>query len=324
MHSLRTLAILAIAGAIGAAVCPTSFGGEPERGAQLLADTGLYEPGSTSVVRADVVRFSPQYPLWSDGASKRRWLHLPPGTYIDASHPDAWEFPRGTKLWKEFAHGQRVETRLIERIEDGTWRYATYVWNAEGTQAARAPAAGIRALAVDAAPGGRYVVPGEADCRACHEGAAVPVLGIGALQLSPARDPLAPHGEPVRPGEATIAMLESRGWLRNLPSALRERGARIAAPSPEARAALGYLHGNCGHCHDPAGALDGLDLALAQRADPAAGSVRQALDSLLGRESRYRPAGATDARRIALDAGSASTVLLRLGATNPLARMPPL
>src|SRR5687767_4053533 len=66
-----------------------------------LADTGLYVPG-TLRVRADNQPFSPQYALWSDGASKRRWIHLPAGAFIDASRPDAWEFPAGTKLWKEF------------------------------------------------------------------------------------------------------------------------------------------------------------------------------------------------------------------------------
>ena len=38
--------------------------------------------------------FSPQYPLWSDGAHKRRWISSAAGTAIDASRPDAWEFPR--------------------------------------------------------------------------------------------------------------------------------------------------------------------------------------------------------------------------------------
>ncbi len=86
-------------------------------------------------VRADNIAFAPQYPLWSDGASKRRWIHLPPGTAIDASRADAWEFPLGTRLWKEFSYGRRVETRLIERLADGSWRFAAYVWNDEGTDA---------------------------------------------------------------------------------------------------------------------------------------------------------------------------------------------
>ena len=117
-----------------------------------LGETGLYVPGSNATVRSDNIAFSPQYPLWSDGTTKRRWLHIPPGTFIDASRPDAWEFPRGTKVWKEFSHGRRVETRLIERLADGSFRYSTYVWNEEGTQARLAPAEGIRALPVGDAP----------------------------------------------------------------------------------------------------------------------------------------------------------------------------
>ena len=40
---------------------------------------------------------------------------------------------------------------------------------------------------------GRWDIPSRADCGVCHESAAVPVLGLGALQLSPDRDPLAPR-----------------------------------------------------------------------------------------------------------------------------------
>src|SRR5688572_2153016 len=97
---------------------------------------------------AETIAFAPQYPLWSDGTSKRRWLELPPGTAIDAAKPDAWEFPRGTKLWKEFSYTQRIETRTLERLAGGTWRFETYVWNAEGTEAVPAPEDGIRALPV--------------------------------------------------------------------------------------------------------------------------------------------------------------------------------
>jgi len=76
-------------------------------------------------------------------------------------------------------------------ISDGSWRFATYVWNAKGDDARLAPGASIPDLAAPKAPGGRYPIPSREDCLACHEGAAVPVLGVSALQLSPDRDPLA-------------------------------------------------------------------------------------------------------------------------------------
>jgi len=219
---------------------------------QRLADTGLFLPGS-STVRPEHQLFSPQYPLWSDGATKRRWLSLPHGTFIDAARPDAWEFPRGTRLWKEFAFaGRKVETRFIERLPDGSWRFAAYVWNEAGSEAVLAPAAGFAALPVEQAPGGRYAIPAEADCRSCHEGAAVPVLGAGALQLSPDRDPLAPHAETPETAGIDLRDLIARGWLRYLPAQLLSHPPRIVTASAVERAALGYLHANCGrHCLHP-------------------------------------------------------------------------
>lgn len=267
------------------------------------------------------VRFSPQYPLWSDGAAKRRWLHIPAGRAIDASRPHAWQFPAGTKLWKEFSHGTRVETRFIERREGGDWRYATYVWNEDGTQATLAPERGA-VLAVRAAPGGRYVVPGQADCRACHEGAAVPVLGVSALQLSPDRDPLAPHAEPRAKDDADLRALVARGWLRRLPSALLENPPRIDARSAEERAALGYLHGNCGHCHNSDGAPPPVDLRLAHAGTR---SYAEVMRSLVGARSRYRAPSLPAASPLVAPGRPKSSVLLaRMASRNPYAQMPPL
>jgi hypothetical protein len=126
---------------------------------QHLSETGLYVKGSSTQIDPQNVAFSPQYPLWSDGTRKRRWIYLPPGATIDASKADAWEFPTGTRLWKEFALDRRVETRFIERLPDGAWRFAAYVWNEDGTDATLAPADGIAALPIKSAPHGAYAIP---------------------------------------------------------------------------------------------------------------------------------------------------------------------
>ncbi len=288
---------------------------------QRLADTGLYEPASRAV-RVDVIAFAPQYPLWSDGTRKRRWISLPPGRAIDASRVDAWEFPVGTRLWKEFGYGRAIETRMIERLADGSWRFASYVWNADGSDAVLAPEDGVVVPVADA-PGGRYAVPSRTDCLACHEGAAVPVLGFSALQLSPDRDPLAPHAEATARGQMNLSSLVAHGVLRNLPGSVLTSPPRIEAGSATARAALGYLHGNCGHCHNPAGALTGLELLLAQQAEPGARSVERTLQSLLGHSSRFRQQGSDATQRIAAGHGS-SVLTLRMKTDNLLARMPPL
>jgi hypothetical protein len=277
---------------------------------QRLADTGLDAPGNLS--------FTPQYPLWSDGATKRRWLHIPAGKWIDGSKPDEWKFPAGTKLWKEFSQGRRVETRMIERLEDGSWRFAAYVWNEQGTDATLAPEAGIAALAVKDAPGGKYTIPSEADCRACHEGAAVPVLGVGALQLSPDRDPLAPHAETRKPGDVDLRGLVERGWLRNVPE---QTMPKIAAETPVARAALGYLHANCGHCHNDNGSPPPVDLVLAQSASGSAGKV---LQSLLAAGTRFRARGTHASRALEPGKPEESMLVARMHSRNPQTQMPPL
>ena len=285
-----------------------------------LRDTGLYSE-ATHQPAPGVIEFAPQYPLWSDGAGKRRWIYLPPGSYIDASRADAWEFPRGTRLWKEFGHGGAIETRYIERGADGTWRFGSYVWNAQGDDAVLAPAAGLREIPAPRAPGGRYAIPAENDCRACHEGAPVPVLGFSALQLSDDRDEHAPHADGVA---VTLRTLAARGLLRNLPAELLAKAPRIAADDARERAALGYLHGNCGHCHNDDGPLAVLEMNLSLRAIEgfAANAVRR---TVVGVPSQLRSGGAPPGSpRISPGHVSASVIAQRMRSRDPLQQMPPL
>jgi len=287
---------------------------------QHLHETGLFAQTGTAVDSRNL-SFAPQYPLWSDGAHKRRWIYLPPGTAIDASRPDAWEFPAGTRLWKEFSLGRAIETRFIERLADGTWRFAAYVWNEAGTDATLAPDEGM-SLAVPEAPQGRYTIPAQDDCRACHEGAAVPVLGFSALQLSSDRDPLAPHAEPRT--ELGLGDLVERELIRNLPASLISNPPRIAATSAQERAALGYLHGNCAHCHNDSGAPAPVDLLLAQRVTEP-GSTERVLHSLIDGRVRFRGHGlGNDAPLIAPGNPQASVVVARMRSRNPSTQMPPI
>ena len=84
-----------------------------------LRETGLYSDWAAKTVDLGNLRYTPQYPLWSDGAVKPRSIQIPAGQFVDASDPDSWEFPVGTKLWKEFRiGGRRVETRYVERSHD--------------------------------------------------------------------------------------------------------------------------------------------------------------------------------------------------------------
>src|SRR4051794_23701405 len=66
-----------------------------------LIDSGLCSDAACMQISSDVLAYTPQFQLWSDGATKKRWIYLPPGTQIDTTDMDYWQFPVGTKIWKE-------------------------------------------------------------------------------------------------------------------------------------------------------------------------------------------------------------------------------
>jgi hypothetical protein len=323
-----TVAALATAAAM-AAGCGAETAPEPPGIPPLpptLSATGLFADAATRTPAPGVRPFAPQYPLWTDGAAKQRWIRLPAGAAIDATDPDRWRFPAGTMLWKEFAFGpaarpQRVETRTIEKIADGTWRFAAYVWDADGREARLAPERGVPA-AHEIRPGVFHDVPGRLDCLACHGGREEPVLGFSALQLSPLRDALAPHAEAPAADALDLAALRAEGLLREAPCEVPLPPV-VAARSPRERAALGYLHANCAACHRDEGPLAGLGLSFEVRLGEA-GHART-MATALDREARYRPNLATAAwRRLVAGAPHESLLVARAGSRRPALQMPPL
>ena len=225
-----------------------------------LSDTGLYD--SSGAIDRRNVPFVPQYPLWTDGAVKLRWIRLPEGSRIDVSDIDAWRFPVGTRLWKQFAWGGRkVETRMIWKTSEKDWVFATYLWTEDQSDALLATESGVFNV-METARGKRHSIPGIEDCRNCHESSPAVVLGFNALQLSDDRDPLAPHAEPLLPGAATLRSLVTANRLDPPRPDLVSHPPRIRESNPVARAALGYLSGNCGGCHNDRGPLARLGLVL--------------------------------------------------------------
>ncbi|MBA3397246.1 MAG: hypothetical protein H0T89_31760 [Deltaproteobacteria bacterium] len=211
---------------------------------ETLAGTGLCTNAACTTFAADVLEYEPRFQLWSDTASKRRWISLPAGTTIDTTDMDYWKFPVGTKLWKEFTRdGVRVETRYIVKLladDDavGAWFYTTYQWNAAQNATTEVDIAGVMN-----ANGTNHDIPQRTDCRECHE-ALVPsrVLGVGAISLD------------YTPANSALLDLEdliTTGKLSAPPTA-GTAGARFPLPGTDVdRTALGYLHANCGHCHNP-------------------------------------------------------------------------
>jgi hypothetical protein len=238
---------------IDAAASPDAF--EPlAADFQLLSETGLYADLASRTLADGVLPFAPEFPLWSDGADKQRYVWLPPGERIDTSDMDDWKFPPGTRLWKTFSSPELglVETRLVMRLgpEPHQVFMTSFVWNDDETDAVRAATAAALPIdgvtlcpdgyptALDAeAAANCHFVPPEADCVTCHAGQAHGVLGFQAVQLSFASPGL------------DLAELVERDLVSDPPPA----GEGYPVPgSGAARDALGYLHANCGHCHNRA------------------------------------------------------------------------
>ncbi|WP_437283597.1 PQQ-dependent sugar dehydrogenase [Sorangium sp. So ce375] len=198
-----------------------------------LSETGLYADISTRSRAAGTREFRPAYELWSDGAAKRRFVYLPRCSTIDTSDMDHWSLPVGARLWKEFrAEGVAVETRFIHRFGPGVddWLFAAYAWDPARNDAF------LVEEGVEDARGTGHDIPRTAECWECHGKLPERVLGFSALQLS--------HGGP---GE-TIASLSDAGRLTvPMRAGLRPPG------DAQAAAALGYLHANCGNCHNSTG-----------------------------------------------------------------------
>jgi len=288
----------------------------------LLSQTGLY--ARSGQVDPRNRPYAPQYPLWSDGAAKTRWIRLP-GAIRVRSAAD-WEFPVGTKVWKEFQFdGRKVETRLLWKVAAGSWVYASYAWNPAQTEARLAPAAGLPDVA-DLPGGLRHRIPSVQDCQTCHEAGGRPeVLGFNALQLSTDRDPGAIHLEPLRPGMVTLATLEGQRLLSPPQPDLVRTPPRIRAASPVERSVLGYLAANCGICHRADPVLDNLDLDLRASAWHTGRPVEPGVLSTVGHRGEYTiPGEPGPSLRIKPGAAGQSSVTTRMASRRPGAQMPPL
>lgn len=262
----------------------------------LLSETGLYEDFPSKKVNPKHFYFEPQYPLWTEGAEKSRWISLPAGQKIDNSNQDQWSFPIGTKIWKEFRFSKRVETRLIEKLNDGTWAFATYLWNEDDSQATLAPTAGVKNYFP--LEGGKFHdIPSAQQCLRCHSRGGDRVLGFDALQLSHDRDSLALHSGKLSENAVTVKTLVEKNLLTK-PGSLLENAPRIYSTSDLGRAAMGYLHGNCGHCHNPNGSaaftkmyLRHLNSAFEEAQEPAFSTTVEVLTrnfKIPGAEKTYR------------------------------------
>jgi hypothetical protein len=151
---------------------------------------------------------------------------------------------------KEFSYDQagggsrKIETRFIRRRE-GRWETAAYVWNAQQTQATLVQGNVRTSVAVTDVNGASFdhVVPSQSDCQTCHGSLASFILGFNELQLNA---PLPGGTTPQLDDLAAVSAFD-----RGLPA-----NPAVIAGDDTTKAVIGYLQGNCVHCHNATGAFD--------------------------------------------------------------------
>jgi hypothetical protein len=287
---------------------------------RFLSETGLYANAAKLKIDARNRTFSPQYPLWSDGATKRRWVRLPEGSRINVADLATWELPVGTKFWKEFSfNGRKVETRFLWQTRKGHWVFASYAWNDAQTDAELASESGIANIA-EIDNGKRHSIPSVSECRACHDSKRTEILGFTALQLSTDRDPNALHAETLTGDMVTLKTLLDENLMRPRRPELVANPPRIAAASPITRTALGYLSANCGNCHNRDSSIASLGLDLLQNPSASAPEC-----SAVGKRGHWVVPEAPEESRIINPGHPESSALIRrVNSRRPISQMPPI
>ncbi|MBZ0119460.1 MAG: hypothetical protein K8H88_20895 [Sandaracinaceae bacterium] len=230
---------------------------------QRLSEWGLFEDGARQIPAEGVIPYEIISPLFSDYASKHRFIRLPEGGRIEYRGFGSWVFPVGTVVAKSFGFvpdvrqpgvGERLlETRLLVLEDDGQWHPYVYWWDETMTDATLHPEGRRVPVELTLADGSMrsfdYRIPNTVQCANCHGGAgAIDLIGPRSEQIDMDHD----YGSgPVN----QIDHMVSLGWFEGTvpPYALRTRLEDPFGTGPLDARARAYLDANCAHCHRQSG-----------------------------------------------------------------------
>ena len=261
-----------------------------------LTATGCFD--ATGEPAAGLIPYNINWPFWSSGADKQRWLAIPDGARIGIDPDGNLSFPIGSVLVKQFALGdERLETRLLVRHDDGDWAGYTYAWRGDRSDADLVPLSA--SLTATPSSGGWWYLPRRTECLGCHTRAAGRTLGTQLAQLD--RD-------------TREALADFELFKVQLPGG--PVVPHIADPeTPLAERARAWLHANCANCHRPGSTGTGdMDLRYATTL-PAM--------HICDRSPTRGALGIADARILAPGDPARSVLLARIRAEDSY-RMPPV
>lgn len=211
-------------------------------------------------------------PLFSDYATKHRFVWMPPGASAEYREDTPFALPVGAILVKSFAFPvdgrpekeRLIETRLLVRTRSG-WIPLPYIWNSSQTEATLEIVPDPVPIHYADAAGGihdfTYRIPNTNECRECHDhNKSLEPIGPKARNLN--RDYAYADGTANQ-----LARWTAVGYLTGAPPAAGAQRAAVwnepASGSLDERAGA-YLDNNCAHCHQPGGTAGytGVDFRL--------------------------------------------------------------
>jgi uncharacterized repeat protein (TIGR03806 family) len=245
----------------------------------LLSQVGVFSDTPAMTPTNGLIPYSPNTPLWSDGAVKTRWFGLPyrggvitPDQQIGFAPNGEWTFPAGTVFVKHFdlatdetnaaAPLRRLETRVLVRDPNGSVYGVTYKWRPDNSNADLLSVSQTEEIAITNAFGVRtqsWYYPSPSDCLACHTPAAKYVLGLKTRQL---------NGTLTYPDSGvTDNQIRTFNELGLLNPAINETNissyAQLVALTDTTASITNrfrsYIDANCAQCHRPGGAGTSFD-----------------------------------------------------------------
>ncbi|MBT28853.1 MAG: hypothetical protein CMO01_04250, partial [Thalassobius sp.] len=163
---------------------------------KLLSETNAFDNLKDMTPSEGIVPYEVNSPLWSDGASKKRWISIPNESEgIHFSKDSSWQFPVGTVFIKHFelptdtGSFVKVETRFFVIDEEGKGYGITYKWNKEGTDATligedESVSEDFTFLKNGVLATQTWNYPTRSQCLTCHNENAGYVLGVKSSQLN--------------------------------------------------------------------------------------------------------------------------------------------
>ncbi|MCA9704250.1 MAG: PQQ-dependent sugar dehydrogenase [Myxococcales bacterium] len=278
----------------------------------LLSQTGLFVDTAGLVPSAGLLPYDVTVPLWSDAATKRRWLFVPPDQVVGYDPQAQWSFPVGTVAVKHFERAsapgsppRRLETRVMIHERRG-WAGYTYRWNDAQTDAELVTTPQTLKHHTPGPGRQRWTYPAGSDCLRCHTPGYGQALGLRTRQLAGTAE-----------GRALVATLVERDQLSPPPDleGLTAHPRLDDEATPVSDRARAYLDVNCAPCHHPGGpAPGGVDLRVGTALADAA---------LLGVVPEDR-LGLPGELRLAPGERSRSALWQRMGRRGERGQMPPL